>query len=309
MGAGSIGERHITILQKLGYTNIYVYRQRNLPLRNILPETVTIFTNWNEVISIKPVAAFICTPTSQHLSQAIDCAESNIHLLIEKPLAADLSGLEDLKKTVQHHPVYLQVAYMLRYHPLMKALKEFIRNGTAGKLLSFQSYWGEYLPDWHPWEDYRKSYAAKKELGGGVALTLSHDIDIVTWLSESKVSNYCTIKNYRSNLEINVESGADITFKFDNGITGHCHLNYYEKIPKRSYRLAFEDGSVDINYSNNEMIIATREKTSTLKAEGFDRNQMFEEQCKFFINKILDFTISDTLTQIEESEQIIKICT
>ncbi|HRI19679.1 MAG TPA: Gfo/Idh/MocA family oxidoreductase [Panacibacter sp.] len=307
-GAGSIGERHISILQKLGYSNIYVYRQRNLPLRSIAAETVTVFTDWNEIKNIRPVAAFICTPTSQHLQQATDCAGSGIHLLVEKPLAADVSGFEALKKAIIDNNVYLQVAYMMRYHPLMQQMKVLIENKQLGNLLNFQTYWGEYLPDWHPWEDYRNSYAALKELGGGVALTLSHDIDLVTWLCNSKFNHFSTIKNYRSALEVNVESGADIGFQFANGITGHCHLNYFEKIPKRSYRFVFEEGMAEIDYYKTEMTVATRNETYIVREEAFERNNMFEEQCRFFMNKIESFNVKESLRQIEESEQIIKIC-
>lgn len=307
IGAGSIGERHIGILQRLGYKNIYVFRQRNLPLRNIDVDTVHIFTDWNKVETINPVAAFICTPTSQHLTQAIACASCGIHLLVEKPLAAQSSGLEDLKKIVADKKVYLQVAYMLRFHPLMQKLKEFIVTNSYGQLLNFQTYWGEYLPGWHPWEDYRNSYAASKELGGGAALTLSHDIDLVLWLADSKMSNYSTVKNFRSSLEVDVESGADINFQFENGITGHCHVNFFEKYPRRNYRFVFENASIEIDYFKNQMMILTKDKSETVNAENFDRNNMFEEQSKYFMNKISSFNVEESLRTIKESEIIIQI--
>lgn len=308
VGAGSIGERHIEILQKMGYKNIHVFRQRNLPLRNIAADTVHIFTDWNEIKTIRPLAAFICTPTSQHLAQTIDCAGMGIHLLVEKPLAENISGLKELKKVVVEKKVYLQVAYMLRFHPLMQKMKEFVANSDYGNLLNFQTYWGEYLPDWHPWEDYRNSYAARKEMGGGAALTLSHDIDLVMWLTNNKIKQYSTIKNYRSSLEVNVESGVDINFQFENGVTGHSHLNFFEKSPKRNYRFVFENASVEIDYFKNEMNIFINGDIQTIEVEAFERNQMFEDQCKYFMNKTLDFNIGESLLIIEQSKEIIRIC-
>lgn len=309
IGAGSIGERHIGILQKLGYTNIHVYRQRNLPLRTILPGTVNIFTDWSQLQTIKPVAAIICTPTSQHLKQAVECAALGIHLLIEKPLAATPGGLEELKKQVLQRNVYVQVAYMLRYHPLVKHLQLLISEARLGKLLNFQTYWGEYLPDWHPWEDYRHSYAARKELGGGAALTLSHDIDLVLWLCNSRLEDFSVIKNFRSSLEVNVEAGADIIFRFANGITGHSHVNFYEKMPNRTYRFVFEEAVAVIRYFENLMEISGSDKSYTVNAEGFERNQLFEDQCRYFMSKIKNFTTQESLEQVETAEQIIKICT
>lgn len=308
VGAGSIGERHIGILKKMGYKNIHVFRQRNLPLRNITEDTVHIFTDWNEIKTIRPLAAFICTPTSKHLAQAIDCAGMGIHLLVEKPLAENISGLKELKKVVVENKVYLQVAYMLRFHPLMQKMKEYVASNIYGNLLNFQTYWGEYLPDWHPWENYRKSYAARRELGGGAALTLSHDIDLVMWLTNNEIRQYNTIKNYRSLLEVNVESAVDINFQFENGITGHSHLNFFEKSPKRNYRFIFENTSVEIDYFKNGMNIFNAGEHQTIRVENFDRNQMFDDQSNFFLSKIDDFNLSESMKQIADSEMIIKIC-
>ena len=70
----------------------------------------------------------------------------------------------------------------------------------------------------------------------------------------------------------------------------------------------FEDGTAEIDYYKTEMIVFTRNETYTIQAEGFERNQMFEEQCKFFMNKTGNFTVKESLQQIGESEQIIKIC-
>ena len=79
---------------------------------------------------------------------------------------------------------------MMRFHPLICDLKEIISNEYYGKLISIQSKWAEFLPDWHPWEDYRISYASNKKMGGGVALTLSHDIDLAFFLTSSKLQNF-----------------------------------------------------------------------------------------------------------------------
>jgi predicted dehydrogenase len=192
----------------------------------------------------------------------------------------------------------------------MIALKEIIENKTYGNLLSFTGKWGDYMPNWHPWEDYRTTYAAKKELGGGVALTLSHDIDLANWLASAGLKKYNIHKNYRSTLEMDVEGGADILLSYDNGVTGHLHLNYYEKTPERYLRLVFDDASIFFDYIKNKLAIKTTENNQPKikEANGFDRNDMFIEQTRFFYNKISNYTVAESLKQIEESELIIEIC-
>ncbi len=180
-GAGSIGERHIRNLWSLGFENLLVYRQRNLPFRDIADAEVQVILDWNDVLLLQPEIAFICTPTSQHMRQTIDCVSNNMHVFAEKPLSHDLEHFEELTELIKSKKKILQVAYMMRFHPLIKHVKQAVDEKLYGKLMTMNSHWGSYLPDWHPWENYKESYAAKKSLGGGVALTLCHDIDLALW--------------------------------------------------------------------------------------------------------------------------------
>lgn len=310
IGAGSIGERHIQVLQNLGYTNLWVYRQRNLPLRNVASDSVKIFTSIDKIHEIKPVAAIICTPTSQHMEQAIFCAGQGIHILIEKPLSHTLTGIQKLKNAVINNNLCVQVAYMLRYHPLFQIVKTYAETSKMGSLLSMQCYWGEYLPDWHPWEDYRKSYAARKDLGGGAALTLSHDPDLINWLSGSPVKKWNTLKSDSSPLEIDVESAADISILYENGITAHCHMNFHEQIPRRWYRFVFERGSMEVDYLKSELLTCHNDGSiSQRKVPDFHRNQLYESQTSDFFNRINEGCFHETSLQyLNESERIITIC-
>lgn len=310
-GAGSIGERHLGILQKLGYLNRWVYRQRNLPLRTIDSASLSIVTDLTELAEISFAAAIICTPTAQHLPQALWCVERQVPVLIEKPLSHTPESLEEISVALAAKPTLIQVAYMLRYHPFFQKVKTLMDSEELGKLLSIQTYWGEYLPDWHPWEDYRTSYAARRELGGGVALTLSHDLDLVNWLAGSAVKTWNTLKNYRSSLEINVESGADVSLSYDNGTTAHCHVNFHERVPRRWYRFVWEEGSVEIDYFKaTYSLMLPGQETRTHTLENFDRNQLFEDQTADFFQKINSGSFADySLRALDESRTILKICT
>ena len=177
-------------------------------------------------------------------------------------------------------------------------------------MISFVDKWGDFLPNWHPWEDYKSSYASKKELGGGVALTLSHDIDLVNWLVGSNISNFYGIKNYKSNLDIEVESGFDLVLKYFNGITGSVHLNYYEKVPERFIKLVFDNGSISIDFITSKLTIKRPKRDNEIISayETFDRNDMFLEELKHFFVTIDSFKIEDSIIQIDESKEIIKIC-
>jgi len=308
-GAGSIGERHIGVLQKIGFKKIYVYRTRKLPLRVIDENSVTVFTDLNQIEDISPFAAVICTPTSLHLEQALFCASKGIHILVEKPLSHSIANIEALAQEVEKTQVVVQIAYMLRYHPAMKMIKEIVLTEKYGRVLSFHTHWGEFLPDWHPWEDYRASYAARKELGGGAALTLSHDLDIVNWWLDETPDSFFKLLNTRSALEVNVESGADFLLGYPSGVTGHVHLNFFQKVPRRSYQLVMENGLVEYDYFENRLLVQSAGEKEEVFFSSFDRNDMFIDQALHFFESITTFTdqqkVDYSLSQIKSAATIV----
>jgi predicted dehydrogenase len=309
-GAGSIGERHLGILRELGYTNLWVYRQRNLPLRTLDAAGLHIITSLRQ-LDHPPRAAIVCTPTSQHLEQTLWCVRQGIPVLVEKPLSNTLEGLDGIRNALSEHPALIQVAYMLRYHPFFQRVKRMVEGNEMGRLLSLQTYWGEYLPDWHPWEDYRQSYAARRELGGGVALTLSHDLDLVNWLAGHPVKSWSTLKNYSSPLETDVESGADVSILYQNGLTAHCHLNFHERAPRRWYRFVMEEGSVEVDYLR-ATCLTQRPGHRELEdiSASFDRNQLFRAQTMDFFQRINKGNFIDaSVLALAESETILRLCT
>ncbi|MDA3616036.1 Gfo/Idh/MocA family protein [Polluticaenibacter yanchengensis] len=312
-GAGSIGERHISVLQKLGYTNIIVYRKRNLPLRNIDPQSIQIVTSLEQIIAAKPFAAIICSPTSEHTSQTLFCLEHNIHVLIEKPVSSNYDELSSFINHANINGTYLQAGYMLRYHHFFEKIKNLIDNKTYGKLLSIDAYWGEYLPDWHPWEDYKESYAAKKSLGGGAALTLSHDLDLILWLNNFELEKHFSLKNTSSNLDVDVDSGFDILLKFKNGVTAHSHNNFHQKKPLREYKFVFDNAFIKINYFDSVMEIFHDHVHTIERIEAFDRNSMFEKQWLAFISDCREAIQSNnfgkSMQNINNSFNIIKLTT
>ena len=309
LGAGSIGERHIRNLWHLNFRNILVYRQRNLPFRNIGPAQVTVFTNWDDVVALQPFAAIICTPTAQHLQQVYDCLHAGIHVLVEKPLAHKLFNRHDLNDLVQQKNTLLQVGYMLRYHPLLQQVKAFIEAGTYGNVLNVQTYWGEYLPDWHSWEDYRKSYAAQKD-GGGAALTLSHDVDVVNWLMSATPVAYHNMFNHASKLDVTADSACDIMMVYANKTTAHVHVNFHQRVTQRWYKIVFDNAVIDIDYVHSSITIATPFSTTTNKLNQFDRNDLFVDELADFFNKTMSDDVEfSSQQQIENSYSIIKACT
>ena len=130
-GVGSIGERHINNLISLGYKDIILYRTRNKKLRTVKGNFLT-FKNLSEALKQKPDVAIISNPTHLHLKIATECAKSNCHVFIEKPISQNIKGYRKLKNLMIKNKRHIMVGYMMRYHPCVIKMKEWYELWSKG---------------------------------------------------------------------------------------------------------------------------------------------------------------------------------
>lgn len=311
-GAGSIGERHIRNLWALGYRNITVFRQRNLPFRDIADAQVRVITDKEKLHTTHALVAFICTPSAQHAEQILFCAEHNMHVFVEKPMTSDNAHIEDILTAFSEKDLLLQVGFMMRFHPALLEVKRIREENRYGKLLHMRSHWGSYLPAWHPWEDHRQSYAARTDLGGGVALTLCHDIDVAIWIAGMQQTVFTSIQKKAESLEIEAPAIANILLSFPDDVQAEIHLNYLDDPPVRTYHFHFEQADIHIPYFENKMIIRSEKDGEIIKwYSDFDRNDMFLDEVNAFFNRLNSGEEHRNYTQqhIRESANITDICT
>ena len=282
-GLGSVGKRHFKNLLNLGFEDIILLRRENSH-QEVLDRNFPTFSSLLEALQQQPTVSIICTPTHMHIDAAIECANSGSHVFIEKPISNSLRRVDELKSICSKKNLVCMVGYMMRYHPLIIKMKELISEDKIGNLIYLKTHWGEYLPDTHPWEDYRKSYAARKEMGGGPALSLSHDLDLILWIVGSKVKSSSRLDSYRSSLELNCEHASDFLIEFDNGVTSHAHLDFFQKPAKRIIEVIGEKGSLEFNYYKNKLEYKGHvpDDKKIYYEEKFDRNQLF-------ISEMIDF--------------------
>jgi predicted dehydrogenase len=309
IGGGSIGERHIRVLQDLGIPKVGLLRNRNLPLRNTDQSLLRIFFSWEDALNDGFDCAIICTPTHLHKDQFFRAAKAGLHVLIEKPLCHIALTEVELNDLFNVGPLHFQVAYMLRYHPVFQKIKRTIQNNEFGPLYHSSSYWGEYLPDWHPWEDYRISYAAKQDMGGGAALTLSHDLELMFWLHESQPVNAFLKKQFYTPLDVSTDSAANAVLEFPSGGHSNIHVNFLERNSTRSYRFVFERASLQYDYFSQVLYLQEPGKECVqMHFQDFNRNDMFIEQAKFFLSNCEGPNIERSLSNINLANTIVKLC-
>ena len=282
-GLGSIGRRHLRNLAALSQDDILLYRTHHATLDDAELAAYPVETDLDAALAQKPDAVIIANPTALHMGVAVPAAQQGCALFIEKPLAYRSEDLADLEAALQAGTSRVLSAYQFRFNPGLAKIKQLLDGGAIGRPLSFQSYWGEYLPDWHPWEDYRQSYAARKELGGGVVLTLCHPMDYLRWLF-GDVREVFAFTGHLSDLEVDVEDTAEVVLRFENDITGTLHLDYWRRDKRHDVEVVGTSGTLYWDYADSAVRLRTPQGEQRFPApEGFERNQMFLDEMAHFI--------------------------
>ena len=292
-GLGAIGQRHARNLRAVygERLELLAYRRRRLP--HVITDTlerhetrdvereldVTAFDDLGAALAASPEAVFVCTPSSGHLEIAQRAADAGCHLFIEKPLSNSMEGVDALRATVERRRLLVLIGCQWRYHPAVRWLRRTLERGSLGRLVSASIDYAEYLPDWHPYEDYRASYAARADLGGGVVLTQIHDYDLAWWLfgAPTRVSAQ---GGHVSDLEIDVEDTVEARLE-GAAVPVTVRQTFASRDRRRDVTVTGTNGTVRVD------LLAAR-VTSTLPLEppaaldGYRRNRMFLEEVEHF---------------------------
>lgn len=299
-GLGSIGRRHLRMLRELGQDDIVLYRTHQSTLDDKELAGFPVETDLRDALDLGLDAVVVANPTSLHMDVAIPAAEAGCHILLEKPISDDLERVDELRRVADKSGSRILVGFQFRYHPTLNKARELIQDGALGKILSFHAHWGEYLPNWHPWEDYRDSYAARSDLGGGVIGTLTHPIDYIRYLL-GEIEDVVSLHGHASPLELSsVEDVGEIAFKLKSGAIGGVHVNYFQRPPvhrleivgtKGTLRWDNADGVLHLDSMPDKFGTWTVNPTASNHKEfdlpvDFGRDHLFIEQMKHFLEVV-----------------------
>lgn len=290
-GTGSIGRRHYKNLLALGYRNVAVVRSKrrmDQPQREFVAEyRPRIFFDVKKALAERPDAVFVCNPTSLHIPTARSAVKAGAHVFIEKPVSHTSDGVDELLREAARRRKVVYVGYNFRHHPLLKIAKRYIDKGAIGQLHSACFVTGEYLPGWHPWEDHRKAYAGRKDLGGGVVFTQSHDLDLIHWfLGPAKIVS-AIVRNSGA-LGIDTDDNAVLVFSTPRCPVAVSHLDYLSRPASKHFTISGSTGTVEWDYYGNILRVKRANgKVRVIAApKGFERNQMYFDELKDFMRCI-----------------------
>lgn len=304
VGLGGIGQRHVRNLRSLfgSKLEITAYRVRNnsqvltdqLGIEhgsNLIEKySIKVYTDLDHALDQKPNTVFICNPSSLHIPIALQAARAGCNLFIEKPLSNKLERVEELINIVENQNVKAVVGYQMRFHPCLIRLNTLIHEHTIGKVIAVRVEVGEYLPGWHTYEDYRQMYASRKDLGGGVILSQIHELDYINWLFGFPKRVFA-MGGHLSSLDIDVEDTASILMECDEdgrSLPISIHMDYIQRPPSRTCEIIGDKGKIMIDLRALTIFVFDGQGSliETSSFEGYQRNQFFLDELKFFFEYI-----------------------
>jgi predicted dehydrogenase len=286
VGLGSVGRRHLRNLVALGQTDLVLLRSGKSTLPEEELHGYPVVTEIDAALRLRPQAAVIATPSALHLQSAIPLAQAGCHLLLEKPVSHNMEGIAELQDALRAGGGQLMVAYQYRHHPGLLAMHRWLEDGAIGRPLIARAHYGDYLPGWHPWEDYRQSYSARADLGGGVVLTLCHPLDYLLWLL-GDVTRVSGATAAGAGMGLDVEDSAEAALEFASGALGGVHLNYVQRPASHHLTVAGTEGTLDWDQSDGAARLYRARAGTWEVAEapaGYERNGMFVAEMRHFLD-------------------------
>lgn len=307
VGSGSIGRRHLRNLRLLGIERLGVCDlspERMVPVVDSLH--VLPFSDYDEALRVlEPDIVFVCTPPVFHVPQALQALRAGAHVFVEKPLSHSLDGVEELIVEAGARRRIVQVGYNMRFHPGPRTVKRLIDEGVVGRVLWMRLEAGQYLPDWRPWQDYRQSYTARNDLGGGILLDGSHEVDYLIWFM-GKPAAVMAMAGRVSDLQVDVEDCATLLIRFPSGAQADVHLDFVQRGYARSCKVAGERGT--ILWDEVEPRVRVFDAGTghwTAYSYNFEDNEMYLEETRHFLNCIA--TGKTPLVDLPQAAMVLRV--
>lgn len=257
VGGGSMGKRRVRCLlangikpEEIRMVDIRADRQAEVKERY----HVDSVDDLNAGLAWNPDAVIVSVPGSAHMEVNLAALRRGKHVFCEVPLALNLDGLDELRGLVEKSKLVFASGCQPPLHVLFKQVKQWLDEPSFGKVLCVLAEFGQYLPDWHPYEDYRKFYAADQKMGGGNFDVIAQEISLIYWLlnGDRAVEVICSGKK-ASTLEINANDIWDIIADTEKGARLSLHFDMIQRVGRNIVRVLSEQGTIEIDFAKSEV--------------------------------------------------------
>jgi len=246
IGVGHLGKEHARIYSDMpdvslaGIVDINKERGEEAAQRY----NTKYYSSYKEILD-KVNAVSVVVPTKSHYEIAKELLKNGIPVLVEKPMTGTVSEAEELIRLSKSNNTVLQPGYVERFNPAIQAIQKL---DVSLKFI----------------ECHRLSPFTFRSADISVVLDLMiHDIDIILYLSKSKVKK---IDAVGVNVISNKEDIANARIQFENGCVANITASRVSFEPMRKIRLFSEDSYISLDYQKQEAMIYKKSPKLTLKS-------------------------------------------
>ena len=295
IGLGGAGQRHLRIISRiLPNAELIAYRQlEKTPLLNSdfsvnsdstieSKYNIDIYHDLNNAYKRNPDLVIISTPTSLHCEHIIKASEEGVAIIVEKPGSINSLEASRVSEVLKKNNTKFLISFQRRFHPLAIKLKGLIEEKGMDTINYIDVKVSSYVPAWHPYEDYKKLYACKSLLGGGVLLTESHEIDFIIWLFGLPASITSKISS-RKNLSLDVEDSARLLLIYGK-LKINIELDFMSKNSERIIHVKSDSESYSLNLESQVLEFINEKGLTSTDEIIISNDKMFEDQFNYFIN-------------------------
>lgn len=242
IGLGSMGKRRVRNLRHLGASAVAGFdprqdRRDEASAKYGIDTHATIDTAfaWN------PDAVVISTPPDLHTRYALDAVRRGLPCFTEASVLDD--GMEELAREAAARDVVVAPSCTMRYFAGPRLIREWLGAGVVGTPFTFVYHSGQWLPDWHPWEDYRTFYVSRRTTGACREIVPFE----LTWLTDifGDVTSVQALRAKRSALEADIDDVYQCIFEFSSGTSGLLQVDVLARAPVRHFRLLGAEGTIE----------------------------------------------------------------
>jgi predicted dehydrogenase len=287
VGVGSIGLRHLRCFQGTGRAELS-FCEVNQGLRAKVAEEQKIdrhYSDLDSALADRHDAAVICTPANLHIPMAIRLAEAGVHLLLEKPLSTSLDGIDKLRAIIQCRNLVSSVAYVLRNHPILRAMRDAVVSGRFGRPVEIISVSGQHFPTYRP--AYREIYYKDHATGGGaIQDALTHVLNASEWLVGP--INRLAVDAAHQVLEgVTVEDTVHVITRH-GGVLGSFSLNQYQAPFEMMITVVCEGGTARYEGHLNRWrwTLGPEDPWHDEQFDPIPRDQLFINQANAFLDQL-----------------------
>ncbi len=291
VGLGSMGKRRVRNLQANGEKDITGF--------DIRPDRIA---EAKEKYGIKTVDALADMPPSDFDALIISVSpdvhgdyiryalKHKKHFFVEHPTSDD--GYKEV--IADRSAIVKAPSCTFLFNPAIKIMKQILEKGTIGKVLAFQYHMGQYLPDWHPWEDYRDVYFSKKETS---ACREMFCFELI-WLNSligAQVKEVRGTITKLTDLDMDADDTVTATLLYENNVHGTLLIDVISRKPFRTLRTLGSEGVLEwerFDYALKVFNVGTK-KTEVIPIpkgnpeKGYvNEEEMYVDEIKAFLDAI-----------------------